>query len=159
MLHKNCDKILATSPSFVTEIQKRVEENKEKVIYWPQYAEEFYQPAENNGGAAQLCRHSLASYGERLEHNIQRRHSALVVIRSVVAVRRALDGDLRELFEFAVVEEAVFVSVTVVADAAREVERKPLAAEHAVRREPLIPVLAGLEIPRFVDIGAGGNFF
>ncbi|MBQ1753077.1 MAG: hypothetical protein II109_06680, partial [Paludibacteraceae bacterium] len=46
--------------------------------------------------------------GERFEHDIERRHSALVVIRSVVAVRRALDGDLRELFEFAVVEEAVF---------------------------------------------------
>ncbi len=47
-IYKNCDKILATSPSFVTEIQKRVEEKKEKVIYWPQYAEEFYQPTEKN---------------------------------------------------------------------------------------------------------------
>ena len=117
------------------------------------------QPSENHGGVSELCRHSFASDGERFEHDIERRHSALVVIRSVVAVRRALDGDLRELFEFAVVEEAVFVSVTVVADAAREVERKPLAAEHAVRREALILVLAGLEVPRLVDIGTGGIFF
>ena len=38
-----CDQIFATSPSFVEEIQKWVDE-KEKVHYWPQYAEEFYRP-------------------------------------------------------------------------------------------------------------------
>lgn len=43
-IYKNCDKIFATSPSFVKEIQKRTPEGQEKVIYWPQYAEEFYQP-------------------------------------------------------------------------------------------------------------------
>ena len=45
-IYKRCDKILATSPSFVTEIRKRVTHNPEKVLYWPQYAEEFYQPQE-----------------------------------------------------------------------------------------------------------------
>ena len=44
-IYKNCDKIFATSPSFVTEIEKRVSEEKEKVVYWPQYAEEFYKPS------------------------------------------------------------------------------------------------------------------
>ena len=42
-IYKNCTKIFATSPSFVKEIQKRVEE-KEKVYYLPQYAEDFYRP-------------------------------------------------------------------------------------------------------------------
>jgi len=45
-IYKNCDKIFATSPSFVGEIQKRVPQKADKVIYWPQYAEEFYCPAE-----------------------------------------------------------------------------------------------------------------
>lgn len=48
-IYSHCDKIFATSPSFV----KRIEERKSawngresKVIYWPQYAEEFYKPVE-----------------------------------------------------------------------------------------------------------------
>ena len=48
-IYGECDKIMATSPSFV----KRIEERKSawngeesKVIYWPQYAEEFYRPVE-----------------------------------------------------------------------------------------------------------------
>ena len=40
-IYKNCDKIFATSPSFVENIRERVED-KEKVVYWPQYAEDFY---------------------------------------------------------------------------------------------------------------------
>lgn len=44
-IYKNCDHIFATSPSFVKEIQKRCD-NKDKVTYWPQYAEEFYKPIE-----------------------------------------------------------------------------------------------------------------
>lgn len=43
-IYKNCDMIFATSPSFVGEIKKRVFDNKEKVKYWPQYAEEYYVP-------------------------------------------------------------------------------------------------------------------
>lgn len=44
-IYKNCDEIFATSPSFVKAICKRgVKE--EKVHYWPQYAEDFYQPVE-----------------------------------------------------------------------------------------------------------------
>lgn len=43
-IYKNCDRIFATSPSFVRSIQKRVPEAPEKVAYWPQYAEEFYRP-------------------------------------------------------------------------------------------------------------------
>lgn len=43
-IYRNCDRILATSPSFVAEIRKRIAEDPEKVQYWPQYAEEFYMP-------------------------------------------------------------------------------------------------------------------
>lgn len=43
-IYKSSDKIFATSPSFVREIQKRVPGEEEKVIYWPQYAEDFYIP-------------------------------------------------------------------------------------------------------------------
>lgn len=42
-IYRNCTGILGTSPSFVAEIQKRVTD-KQKVSYWPQYAEEFYTP-------------------------------------------------------------------------------------------------------------------
>lgn len=42
-IYKHCDQIFATSPSFVEEIQKWVND-KDKVHYWPQYAEDFYRP-------------------------------------------------------------------------------------------------------------------
>lgn len=45
-IYRNCDRILATSPSFVAEIVKRVPDHPDKVQYWPQYAEEFYYPRE-----------------------------------------------------------------------------------------------------------------
>lgn len=48
-VYRNCDTILATSPSFVEEIEKRKSAKNlsgtSKVAYWPQYAEEFYKPA------------------------------------------------------------------------------------------------------------------
>ncbi len=43
-IYRSCDLIFATSESFVSEIQKRVSDDKAKVKYWPQYAEEFYHP-------------------------------------------------------------------------------------------------------------------
>ncbi len=46
-IYRRCDLIFGTSESFVKEIQKRVYDNKDKVKYWPQYAENFYQPTEN----------------------------------------------------------------------------------------------------------------
>lgn len=46
-IYKNTDEIFATSPSFVEAICNRnVNVNRRKVHYWPQYAEEFYVPAE-----------------------------------------------------------------------------------------------------------------
>lgn len=47
-IYKNCNKILATSPSFVKRLEERKtafhKDGSSKVAYWPQYAEEFYRP-------------------------------------------------------------------------------------------------------------------
>ena len=44
-IYKNTDMILTTSPSFVDAIiNRRIKVPKEKVRYWPQYAEDFYKP-------------------------------------------------------------------------------------------------------------------
>ena len=45
-IYRRCDKIFATSPSFVKLIGERLGDEKHKVEYWPQYAEEFYRPLE-----------------------------------------------------------------------------------------------------------------
>lgn len=45
-IYKNCNKIFATSPSFVESIRGRVPEKRDDVIYWPQYAEDFYKPCD-----------------------------------------------------------------------------------------------------------------
>jgi len=46
-IYKNMDEIFATSPSFVDAIcNRKVPVDRSKVHYWPQYAEEFYQPCE-----------------------------------------------------------------------------------------------------------------
>ncbi len=46
-IYKNSKKILVTSPSFARVIEARVDDG-EKVVYWPQYAEEFYRPLPRN---------------------------------------------------------------------------------------------------------------
>ena len=46
-IYKNCTEIFVTSPSFVKAVcERKVPVSKEKVHYWPQYAEEFYVPME-----------------------------------------------------------------------------------------------------------------
>lgn len=47
-IYKNTDEIFVTSPSFVEAIcNRKVKVDKNKVHYWPQYAEEFYVPIKN----------------------------------------------------------------------------------------------------------------
>lgn len=46
-IYSHCTHIFATSPSFVRDIKKRCKD-KNKVSYWPQYAEEFYKPIEKD---------------------------------------------------------------------------------------------------------------
>ncbi|MCR5416413.1 MAG: glycosyltransferase family 4 protein [Pseudobutyrivibrio sp.] len=44
-IYRGCTHIWGTSPSFVTEIAKRLPaDQQDKVSFWPQYAEEFYEP-------------------------------------------------------------------------------------------------------------------
>ena len=43
-IYRRCDRIFATSPSFVEMIGSRVPDCAEKISYWPQYAEDFYVP-------------------------------------------------------------------------------------------------------------------
>lgn len=43
-IYRRCDRIFATSPSFVDMIKARIPAQVDKVSYWPQYAEEFYRP-------------------------------------------------------------------------------------------------------------------
>ena len=46
-IYRRCDKIYATSPSFVKRLEERAsawDNGKSKVEYWPQYAEDFYRP-------------------------------------------------------------------------------------------------------------------
>jgi glycosyltransferase involved in cell wall biosynthesis len=46
-IYKKTDVIFTTSPSFVNNIKNRKNFDKHtKVVYWPQYAEEFYKPVE-----------------------------------------------------------------------------------------------------------------
>lgn len=48
-IYKNTDHIFATSPSFVDAIcNRKVPVDREKVHYWPQYAEEFYHPCKGD---------------------------------------------------------------------------------------------------------------
>ena len=42
-IYKNCKKILTSSESFIKNIHKRGH-SKNKLVFWPQYAEEFYKP-------------------------------------------------------------------------------------------------------------------
>ena len=46
-IYKNTDQIFATSPSFVDAIcERKLIVDRKKVLYWPQYAEDFYKPCD-----------------------------------------------------------------------------------------------------------------
>lgn len=58
-IYENTDEIFATSPSFVEAICNRGKKvPKEKVHYWPQYAEEFYKPVDKV-----IAKEEAAKYG------------------------------------------------------------------------------------------------
>lgn len=42
-IYKKCDRIFTSSKSFIKSINERGH-SKEKIVFWPQYAEEFYKP-------------------------------------------------------------------------------------------------------------------
>lgn len=46
-IYRNCNEIFVTSPSFVRAVcDRKIKVPESKVHYWPQYAEDFYQPLE-----------------------------------------------------------------------------------------------------------------
>lgn len=54
-IYKNTDQIFVTSSSFVEAIVKRnMRVPRQKVHYWPQYAEEFYQPADTGTAVKEI---------------------------------------------------------------------------------------------------------
>ena len=46
-IYKNCDHIFTSSKSFINKIEKRGV-NAKKLLFWPQYAEDFYQKVKRN---------------------------------------------------------------------------------------------------------------
>ncbi|SHI88571.1 Glycosyltransferase involved in cell wall bisynthesis [Butyrivibrio fibrisolvens DSM 3071] len=57
-IYKACDQIFVTSPSFVKAVvNRRVTVDPNKVHYWPQYAEEFYEPLTKDEGLERYCKH------------------------------------------------------------------------------------------------------
>lgn len=79
-IYRNADLILATSPSFVKMIRQRMESDKkcvkqipeDKVVYWPQYAEDFYKPilkdqSDNDSGIFKIVFSGNIGYAQGLE--------------------------------------------------------------------------------------------
>ena len=57
-IYKACDQIFVTSPSFVEAVvNRKVPVPRNKVHYWPQYAEEFYEPLTADEGLKRYCSH------------------------------------------------------------------------------------------------------
>lgn len=59
-IYQNCKYIFATSPSFVSRLEERdsvYQNNLSKVIYWPQFAEDFYKPLlkEKSADSSEEC--------------------------------------------------------------------------------------------------------
>lgn len=63
-IYKNTDEIFATSPSFVDAICNRnIKVSKNKVHYWPQYAEEFYHPVEKRKAKEEAVKYGIPNDG------------------------------------------------------------------------------------------------
>ncbi|WP_027203365.1 glycosyltransferase family 4 protein [Butyrivibrio fibrisolvens] len=57
-IYKACDQIFVTSPSFVKAVvNRKVPVDPNKVHYWPQYAEEFYEPLSRDEGLERYYSH------------------------------------------------------------------------------------------------------
>ena len=60
-IYRNTDQIFATSPSFVDAIcERKVPVSREKVHYWPQYAEEFYKPVEKKTAVSEALKYGIS---------------------------------------------------------------------------------------------------
>ena len=59
-IYRKADEIFVTSPSFVDAIcNRRVPVPREKVHFWPQYAEEFYKPVERDFAISEAVKYGI----------------------------------------------------------------------------------------------------
>lgn len=63
-IYNSSDQIFATSPSFVDAIcDRKVKVDRGKVHYWPQYAEEFYQPMDSRAAKQEAVAYGIPNDG------------------------------------------------------------------------------------------------
>lgn len=98
-IYRNSEKILVTSPSFVRVVGARVED-PEKVVYWPQYAEDFYQPVARmpipeipDDGCFKVI--FTGNIGQAQGLSILPKAAKLLKERNITSVRFVLVGDGR----------------------------------------------------------------
>lgn len=64
-IYRKTDEIFATSPSFVDAIcDRKVPVSRDKVHFWPQYAEEFYKPIEKNLAVSEAVKYGIPDDGK-----------------------------------------------------------------------------------------------
>ena len=64
-IYRRTDEIFATSPSFVNAIcDRKVPVSRDKVHFWPQYAEEFYKPIEKNLAVSEAVKYGIPYDGK-----------------------------------------------------------------------------------------------
>ncbi len=115
-IYAGCDRIFATSPSFVEEIQKRCDDPS-KVTYWPQYAEEFYRPMQIDEDAHEFDSISAdASFKIAFTGNIGQAQGLDILPKSASILKKqganvkfiiVGDGRSREAFEKSIEEHGV----------------------------------------------------
>ncbi len=109
-IYKGCTHIFATSPSFVESIRKYVDESQwDKVSFWPQYAEEFYQPkpkVEHEGFNVIFT----GNIGQAQGLEILPKAAAIIRRKGVKGIRFTIvgDGRARESFKKSITEAGVW---------------------------------------------------
>ena len=119
-IYRRSDKILVTSPSFQQVIRGRVHD-RNKVIYWPQYAEEFYVPQKGvpvteipEDGTFKVVFTGNIGYAQGLQilpqtANILRNQNICDVRFVLVGDGRYKDKLLAQIEEHAVMDMFIFV--------------------------------------------------
>lgn len=94
-VYKNSDKILVTSNSFKSNIQNRGFD-EEKIIFWPQYAEEFYEPSYKQKETGKLNIMFTGNIGEAQGLEILPKVATLIKERkSELCIKFVMVGDGR----------------------------------------------------------------
>mgnify|MGYP002623303958 FL=1 len=108
-IYAGCTHLWGTSPSFVTEMAKRLPpEQRDKVTFWPQYAEDFYQPKPrklHDGFNIMFT----GNIGQAQGLEILPKAARILKDRDIVDVRFTIvgEGRARSAFERAIAEEGV----------------------------------------------------